>query len=64
MYLPEVYSPDLNPIEKCWSKIKIYLRRAKARTGEELEKAFREALLLITEEDAQGWFKSCGYAIH
>lgn len=63
IYLPP-YSPDLNPIEKCWSKIKTYLRRAKARTREELEKALREALLLITEDDAQGWFKSCGYAIH
>lgn len=63
IYLPP-YSPDLNPIEKCWSKIKTYLRRAKARTREELEKALREALLLITEEDAQGWFKSCGYTIH
>lgn len=63
LYLPP-YSPDLNPIEKCWSKIKTYLRKAKARTREELEKALREALLLITEEDARGWFKSCGYAIH
>lgn len=63
IYLPP-YSPDLNPIEKCWSKIKTYLRRAKARTRAELEKALREALLLITEEDALGWFKSCGYTIH
>ena len=63
IYLPP-YSPDLNPIEKCWSKIKTYLRKTKARTREELEKALREALLLITEADAQGWFKSCGYAIH
>jgi len=63
IYLPP-YSPDLNPIEKCWSKIKTYLRKAKARTREELEKALREALLLITTEDAVGWFKSCGYAIH
>ena len=63
IYLPP-YSPDLNPIEKCWSKIKTYLRKKKARTREELEEALREALLLITEEDAQGWFKSCGYAIH
>lgn len=63
IYLPP-YSPDLNPIEKCWSKIKTYLRAAKARTREALEKALREALLLITEEDAVGWFKSCGYAIH
>lgn len=63
IYLPP-YSPDLNPIEKCWSKIKTYLRAAKAQTREGLERALREALLLITEEDAQGWFKSCGYAIH
>lgn len=63
IYLPP-YSPDLNPIEKCWSKIKTYLRKAKARTREELEQALREVLLKITEEDARGWFKSCGYAIH
>lgn len=63
IYLPP-YSPDLNPIEKCWSKIKTYLRKAKARTRAELEKALSEALLLITKEDALGWFKSCGYSIH
>jgi transposase len=63
IYLPP-YSPDLNPIEKCWSKIKTHLRKAKARTRDELENALREALLLITEADAKGWFKSCGYAIH
>ncbi len=63
IYLPP-YSPDLNPIEKCWSKIKTHLRKAKARTRAELEKALQEALLLITKEDALGWFKSCGYTIH
>ena len=63
IYLPP-YSPDLNPIEKCWSKIKTYLRRAKARTRAELEKALAEALLLVSSKDAIGWFKSCGYAIH
>ena len=63
IYLPP-YSPDLNPIEKCWSKIKTYLRSAKARTREALEKALRRALELITEEDAAGWFASCGYSIH
>lgn len=62
IYLPP-YSPDLNPIEKCWSKIKTYLRAAKARTREELEQALREVLLMITEEDVQGWFRSCGYTI-
>lgn len=63
IYLPP-YSPDLNPIEKCWSKIKTYLRRAKARTRAELEKALAEALLLVSSKDAIGWFRSCGYAIH
>lgn len=63
IYLPP-YSPDLNPIEKCWSKIKTFLRKAKARTRDELEKALREALLLVTEEDAHGWFRSCGYTIY
>ncbi|MBA4121974.1 MAG: IS630 family transposase [Acidobacteria bacterium] len=58
IYLPP-YSPDLNPIEKCWSKIKTHLRAAKARTREALEKALKEALLLVTEKDAQGWFESC-----
>ena len=62
IFLPP-YSPDLNPIEKCWSKIKTYLRSAKARTREALEKALKEALLLITPSDASGWFASSGYAI-
>jgi len=63
LYLPP-YSPDLNPIEKCWSKIKTYLRQAKARTREALEQALKEVLLLITKEDAEGWFRSCGYSMH
>lgn len=63
IYLPP-YSPDLNPIEKCWSKIKTYLRAARARTRAALEKALAEALLLVSTKDAIGWFRSCGYAIH
>jgi len=63
IYLPPC-SPDFNPIEKCWSKIKTYLRKAKSRTHEELEKALRAALSSVTAEDARGWFKSFGYAIH
>lgn len=63
LYLPP-YSPDLNPIEKCWSKIKTYLRQAKARTRETLDEALKEVLLLITKEDAEGWFTSCGYPLH
>lgn len=63
IYLP-AYSPDLNPIEKCWSKIKTYLRAAKARTYEALLEALKQALLTITAEDAKGWFASCGYSLH
>lgn len=63
VYLPP-YSPDLNPIEKCWSKIKTYLRAAKARTREALEAALKAALLTVTAEDAAGWFESCGYPVH
>lgn len=63
IYLPP-YSPDLNPIEKCWSKIKTYLRAAKARTRQALEQALKEALLLVTEKDAIGWFASCGYTVY
>ena len=62
-YLPP-YSPDFNPIEKCWSKIKTALRRAKARTREALEAALKEALLTISEADARAWFAHCGYSVH
>jgi transposase len=54
----------LNPIEKCWSKIKTYLRAAKARTRQALEQALKEALLWVTGKDAQGWFASCGYPVY
>ena len=62
IYLPP-YSPDLNPIEKCWSKIKTYLRTVKARSKKALEQALKEILQLITKEDAIGWFQSCGYTV-
>lgn len=57
------YSPDYNPIERCWSKIKTYLRRAKARTYDALVEAIKEVLKTITESDARAWFKFCGYSI-
>ena len=58
LYLPP-YSPDLNPIEKAWSKLKKILRDAKARTKEALEKAIAEALKLITADNALAWFNHC-----
>jgi len=57
------YSPDFSPIEQCWSKIKAYLRGAKARTEEELNKALAQAIGLVTKADIRGWFKHCGYSL-
>ena len=59
LYLPP-YSPDLNPIEKAWSKLKQLLRTAKARSREALESAITGALPMITQENAAAWFRSCG----
>jgi transposase len=58
------YSPDFNPIEQCWSKIKTFLRKAKARTIEVLLEAIKQALATISEADAQAWFAHCGYTVH
>jgi transposase len=62
MYLPP-YSPDLSPIEPCWSKLKTALRAAKARTREALEHAIAQALATITGADAHSWFAHCGYPL-
>ena len=62
LYLPP-YSPDLSPIEPCWSKVKTALRKAKARLREALDVAITEALATVTESDTQGWFRHCGYAV-
>lgn len=59
-YLPP-YSPDLNPIEKMWSKVKTFLRGYKARGTNELHQAVRQALKKITPQDAHGWLESCRY---
>ena len=61
VYLPP-YSPDLNPIEMMWSKMKAYLRKVKARTKESLETAIAEALNLVTSSDILGWFTESGYS--
>lgn len=63
VFLPP-YSPDLNPIERCWSKIKTALRAAKARTREALEAAIKRAITTVSEADARAWFKHCGYVLH
>lgn len=60
LYLPP-YSPDLNPIEQMWSKIKAYLRKVKARTADNLSAAIPEAFRLISPADIRGWFSFDGY---
>ena len=57
-----VTRPDLNPIEKMWSKVKSLLRSAEARTHEDLIAAIASALDRITPQDAINYFASCGYS--
>ena len=61
LFLP-AYSPDLNPIEKMWSKIKNRLRSLEARTQPLLIEAIGQALSQVTRQDAMNWFASCGYS--
>ena len=57
------YSPDLNPIEQVFSKIKNILRKLGARTHEALLEAMEVALSKVTPADAAGWFGHCGYQV-
>jgi len=61
LYLPP-YSPDFNPIEQAFSKVKGLLRRAEARTREALIEAMGIALSAVTARDARGFFEHCGYS--
>jgi transposase len=63
LYLPP-YSPDLNPIEKAWSKLKLLLRSVKARTKDVLDQAITDLLPQITHDNAKAWFKHSGYGVH
>jgi transposase len=63
LWLLPPYSPDFNPIEEAFSKVKALLRRAQARVLEALFEATEEALLAISAQDARGYFEHCGYAI-
>jgi transposase len=60
LYLPS-YSPDFNPIEEAFAKIKRLVRKAEARTREALVKVIGSALSAVTTEDARGFFEHCGY---
>jgi transposase len=61
-FLPP-YSPDFNPIEQAFSKLKGYLRRVEARTQSSLWDAIGDGLRAITATDAHGWFRHCGYVL-
>ncbi len=61
LFLP-AYSPDLNPIEMMWSKVKQWLRRVEARTPSDLIAAIGQALARVTAQDALNWFAHCGYS--
>ncbi len=61
LFLP-AYSPDLNPIEPAWAKVKGVLRKAAARTVDTLHAALGPALAAITKDDARGFFRHAGYA--
>ncbi len=60
IYLPS-YSPDFNPIEEAFAKIKGLVRKAEARTREALVEAIGSALSAVTTEDVRGFFEHCGY---
>jgi transposase len=62
VYVPS-YSPDLNPIDQAFSKIKNILRKLGARTHEALLEAMEEAFCKVTPADAAGWFGHCGYEV-
>lgn len=62
LFLPAC-SPDFNPIEHAFAKLKAFLRKAKARTQEALEAAIAAGLATITAQDARGWFKHCQFPL-
>lgn len=62
LYLPP-YSPDLNPIEAAWSKIKHCARKAAALCTDSLKRAIQDAFSSVSSADTRGWFRYCGYSI-
>jgi transposase len=62
LYVPP-YSPDLSPLEPCWSKGKTALRKAKARTRGALDTAMAGVMVTVSLATAWGWFKHCGYPL-
>lgn len=63
LYLPP-YSPDFNPIEQAWSKLKQHLRSLKARALDALEHAIAQSFNILTPQNSSAWFRHCGYRVH
>lgn len=63
IYLPP-YSSDLNPIEKLWSKVKVFLLKFKVRTLDTLPNAIQHAFQTVSPSNCSGWFRSCGYSLY
>lgn len=61
LWLLPSYSPDFNPIERAFSKVKNLMRKAKSRTLQALFEATTEAIRAVSDEDARGYFEHCGY---
>lgn len=62
LFLPP-YSPEYNPIEKTWSKLKTFLRRANTITRDAFDAALDQAMKTVTRDDISGWFQHAGYQI-
>ena len=60
MYSPS-YSPELNPIEEAFGKMKALIRKVEARSREALLEVIGAAISAITDQDARGFFEHCGY---
>ena len=63
VFLPP-YSPELNPIEQAWSKLKAFIRKRKPRTLQEIDKAIAAGLPTVSHADTIGWFEHCGINVH
>ncbi len=62
VFLPP-YSPELNPIENMWSKLKAYIKKQRVKTFEQFEMCLKDGFNKITEHDCESWFEHCGYAL-
>ena len=63
LFLPR-YSPEYNPIETCWSKLKAWIRKCSPETVEVLQRAITQAIQQVSKRDAEGWFRHAGFSIN